>query len=104
MRKDLEDSWITESLSTAIDGNSMGASVLAGDDHDATHSLPINGHFRWLLGLQPGHGESVRIVDVETVWNHTVCQVWVSRQNTVERLPAERWFRKSNPARRPSIA
>ena len=29
------------------------------------------------------HGESVRILDVEIVWNHTVCQVWVPRQNTV---------------------
>src|SRR5271165_5721063 len=26
---------------------------------------------------------------VETVWNHTVCQVWVPRKNTVERLAAD---------------
>ncbi len=35
------------------------------------------------------HGESVRILDVETVWNHTVYQVWVPRLATVERVPAE---------------
>ena len=31
--------------STAIDGNPMGTSDLDGDDHDATHRLPINRHF-----------------------------------------------------------
>ena len=35
------------------------------------------------------HGESVRILDVETVWNHTVYQVWIPRLATVERAPAE---------------
>ncbi len=35
------------------------------------------------------HGESVRILDVETVWNHTVYQVWIPRLATVERVPAE---------------
>ncbi len=35
------------------------------------------------------HGESVRILDVETVWNHTVYQVWIPRLGTVERVPAE---------------
>src|SRR5271167_3905609 len=35
------------------------------------------------------HGESVRILDVETVWNHTVYQVWSPRLGTVERVPAE---------------
>lgn len=35
------------------------------------------------------HGESVRILDVETVWNHTVYQVWIPRLATVERTPAE---------------
>ena len=39
--------------------------------------------------FSPNHGEFVRILDVETVWNHTVCQVWVPRKNTVERLAAE---------------
>ena len=39
--------------STAIDGNPMGTNDLNGDDHDATNRLPINRHFRWLLGLQP---------------------------------------------------
>jgi hypothetical protein len=31
----------------------------------------------------------VRILDVETVWNHTVYQVWIPRLATVERVPAE---------------
>lgn len=35
------------------------------------------------------HGESGRIVDLETVWNHTVYQVWIPRLGTVERVPAE---------------
>ena len=35
------------------------------------------------------HGESVRIVDVETVWNHTSYQVWIPRLASVERVPAE---------------
>src|SRR5437899_794999 len=35
------------------------------------------------------YGESVRILDVETVWNHTVYQVWIPRLATVERIPAE---------------
>lgn len=35
------------------------------------------------------HGETVRILDVETVWNHTVYQVWVPRLATVERVPSE---------------
>src|SRR5271166_3288764 len=43
------------------------------------------------------HGESVRILDVETVWNHTVCQVWVPRKNTVERLPAEALASQEQP-------
>ena len=33
------------------------------------------------------HGESVRIVDVETVWGHAVCQVWIPRLATLERVP-----------------
>ncbi|MGE3406424.1 MAG: DEAD/DEAH box helicase [Pirellulales bacterium] len=35
------------------------------------------------------HGESVRILDVETVWSHTVYQVWIPRLATVERVPAD---------------
>jgi len=34
---------------------------------------------------------------VETVWNHTVCQVWVPRQNAVERLPAEALASQEQP-------
>jgi superfamily II DNA or RNA helicase len=33
------------------------------------------------------HGEAVRIVEVETVWNHTVYHVWIPRLGTVERVP-----------------
>lgn len=46
----------------------------------------------WRVGswaFSVAHGESVRILDVETVWNHTVCQVWIPRLATVERVPAE---------------
>lgn len=35
------------------------------------------------------HGDSVRILEVETVWNHVVCHVWIPRLATVERLPAD---------------
>jgi hypothetical protein len=47
--------------------------------------------------FSPNHGESVRILDVETVWNHTVCQVWVPRRNTVERLPADALAPREQP-------
>src|SRR5690242_12216361 len=33
--------------------------------------------------------EAVRIVGIESVWNNTVCDVWIPRLETVERLPAE---------------
>ena len=55
-----------------------------------TTDKPSQSSFRvgdWVFS--PNHGESVRILDVETVWNHTVCQVWVPRKNTVERLAAD---------------
>ena len=38
--------------------------------------------------FSPAHGDSVRILDVETVWNHTVYEVWIPRLATVERVPA----------------
>jgi len=41
----------------------------------------------WAFSLV--HGESVRILDVETVWNHIVYQVWLPRQGRVERVPSE---------------
>jgi hypothetical protein len=53
------------------------------DAHSTT--FPIGS---WVFSA--AHGESVRILDVETAWNHTVCQVWVPRRNTVERLTADR--------------
>ncbi len=47
--------------------------------------------------FSPNHGESVHILDVETVWNHTVCQVWVPRKNTVERLAADALAPREQP-------
>jgi hypothetical protein len=41
------------------------------------------------LGLQCAHGESVRILDVETVWNPHRLSGLDSRLATVERVPAE---------------
>jgi hypothetical protein len=41
----------------------------------------------WAFSSAPG--ESVRILDVETIWNHTAYQVWIPRLATVERVPAE---------------
>jgi hypothetical protein len=35
------------------------------------------------------HGESLRILDVETVWNHTAYQIWVPQLAIVERVSAE---------------
>ena len=35
------------------------------------------------------HGEAVRVLDAETLWTHTVYQVWVPSLDTVERLRAE---------------
>ena len=35
------------------------------------------------------HRESVRILDVETVWNHTVYQVWIPSLATIKRFPEE---------------
>src|SRR4051812_42450981 len=35
------------------------------------------------------HGEPVRVLDVESAWNHTVCEVWIPRLAKVERLRAE---------------
>src|ERR1017187_9874659 len=42
---------------------------------------------RW--AFSPIHGEPVRILDVESVWNHTVYEVWIPRLSKVERVPAE---------------
>lgn len=39
--------------------------------------------------FSPSHGESVRILEAESLWNHTVYQVWIPRQGKVERVPAE---------------
>ncbi len=39
--------------------------------------------------FSPAQGETVRVLDVETVWDHTVCHVWVPRKYTVDCLAAE---------------
>jgi len=36
--------------------------------------------------FSPAHGETFRILEVESVWDHIVCQVWVPGKGTVERL------------------
>src|SRR6266516_1664183 len=52
-----------------------------------TTTLPIFAAGSWAFSA--AHGEFVRILDVETVWNHTVLQVWIPGLATVERVPAE---------------
>ena len=49
--------------------------------------------------FSPAHGESVRILDVETLWNHTIYQVWIPKLATVERVAAE-----SLTSARPALA
>jgi hypothetical protein len=46
----------------------------------------------------PAHGESVRVLDVETVWNHTVCQVSVPGKQIVERIAADSLEARSQAA------
>src|SRR4051812_33992633 len=47
--------------------------------------------------FSPAHGESVRILDVESIWNHTICGVWVPRKKSVERLAAESLAQQEQP-------
>ena len=35
------------------------------------------------------HKQNVRIVDLDTVWEHTVCQVWVPSLSTVQNISAK---------------
>src|SRR5579885_1644551 len=37
----------------------------------------------------PTHKEAVRILDVQTVWSHTVYQVWIPQLSVVERISAD---------------
>lgn len=48
---------------------------------------PTLGAGSWAFSA--AHGESVRVLDVETVWSQTVYHVWVPRRGTVERVAAE---------------
>ena len=41
----------------------------------------------WAFSIR--HQESVRIVDVETIWNRTVYQVWIPSKGVVEQIAAE---------------
>lgn len=50
-------------------------------------TLPIFAVGSWAFSAS--RGESVRIVDVETVWDYTVYQVWIPRLATVERVSAD---------------
>jgi len=49
------------------------------------------------------HGESVRILDVETVWSDTIYQVRIPRLAAVERVPAES-LSPAQPAKATSIS
>ena len=50
---------------------------------ESNPSLPIGS---WAFSA--AHGELVRILEVESVWNHTVYEVWIPRLARVERVPA----------------
>jgi hypothetical protein len=39
--------------------------------------------------FRAAHEVSVRILDVETVWSHTVYQVWIPRLARVEQVPTQ---------------
>ena len=49
-------------------------------------ALPVFSIGSWVFS--PAHGESVRILDVETVWSRTVYEVWIPGLSRVERVPA----------------
>ena len=53
----------------------------------AKNSLPSFAVGSWAFSA--AHGESVRILDLETVWDHSVYQIWIPRIAAVERVPAE---------------
>lgn len=60
---------------------------------------PPSEHFvvgRWAFSV--AHGEPVRILDVESVWNHTVYEVWIPRLAKVEKIAAQ----SLAPAERPT--
>jgi hypothetical protein len=52
--------------------------------------------------VSAAHGASVRILDVETVWSHTVYQVWILRLATGEWVPAES-FSPAQPTKATSL-
>ena len=50
--------------------------------------------------ISPNHGGSVRILDVETVWSHTVCRVWDPARTPCSGCPPRLWPSRSNLERR----
>jgi hypothetical protein len=42
-----------------------------------------------ISAFRGAHGLFVRILDVESVWNRIVYQVWIPRLPTVERVPSQ---------------
>jgi len=38
----------------------------------------------------PEHGELCRVIETQTLWDETICRVWLPCKDTVVRLPATR--------------
>jgi hypothetical protein len=86
MRNEQWDSRMRERLSTAswtaaIDSDQrtpIGAAAMTQLTGSQATGISVGS---WVYSR--AHGAPVRLLDVETLWNHTVCQVWVPRKNTV---------------------
>jgi hypothetical protein len=59
---------------------------------DLHHPLAVGA---WAFSA--AHGESVRILDSESVWKHTVYEVWIPRLAKVERVRAEALISTDSP-------
>ncbi len=57
-----------------------------GEAHDPTGGIRFDNLSHRLWAFSPEHGEPVRVLEVESVWDHIVCQVWLAGNGTVERL------------------
>jgi hypothetical protein len=53
----------------------------------------------WTFSM--AHGCPVRILNVESVWNHTVCEVWIPKLAKVERVLVESLAPAEGPAKKP---
>ena len=40
--------------------------------------------------FSPDHGQLCRVIETQTLWEETVCRVWLPSKDTVVRLPAAR--------------